>query len=477
MNSSAKVAALLNKWTKAELIELVSTMIRHEPQLRGLLELRPPGRGNAAIDPIRRQVATCLQPGTHDHWRPHANTDGVYSILEVGETYLEAGEAAKALAVYGGVAIELAEADHWIWNDDGEMLEVASDCVDGIAACLGKELTAAERLSAFESLLALHRCEIEIGGIGIAAEAPDLMIEQASPEERRVLVEWVRDALPPQSDESYLNWGRECLGGLLLELEASDLDDESYLALCRETCRTLDLVERLLSLGREEEAVAAAKEEGDYSLLQLAELFGAHGRDQLAEDLVRERSKTSRDTRLLDWLKERCLARGDKAGALELVLEAFRSQPSMERYKEARKLASALSRWKAVVRPELMQLVSEDRYVNFRVRLHILEGELGPALAAVSRMHVGNGLQLEVARAAEEKRPKAALGLYRNAAEHLIALRGRKRYRAACGHLESVRDLHARLGEQEAWLSYVANLRAENRQLRALREELDRARL
>jgi hypothetical protein len=40
-----------------------------------------------------------------------------------------------------------------------------------------------------------------------------------------------------------------------------------------------------------------------------------------------------------------------------------------------------------------------------------------------------------------------------------------------------VHDLHQRLGESDAWAKYIADLRERHRTLRALREELDRAKL
>jgi len=86
-----------------------------------------------------------------------------------------------------------------------------------------------------------------------------------------------------------------------------------------------------------------------------------------------------------------------------------------------------------------------------------------------------SNIALEVARAAEETRPHEAIELYQQYAERLIAMRDRKNYQAACTYLVKVRALYEKLGESEAWTSYIAALREQNRNLRALKEELANA--
>ena len=88
-----------------------------------------------------------------------------------------------------------------------------------------------------------------------------------------------------------------------------------------------------------------------------------------------------------------------------------------------------------------------------------------------------SNIALEVAGAAEETRPREAIELYRQYAERLIAMRDRKNYQAACTYLLKMRALYEKLGENEAWTGYITALREQNRNLRALKEELARARL
>jgi hypothetical protein len=81
-------------------------------------------------------------------------------------------------------------------------------------------------------------------------------------------VGWVREKLPePDADSGTgRDWRRAAYGGILLMLADDDLDDESYLTVCRQTGQESDLVERLLTLDRVDEAVAEAQQATDYVL-------------------------------------------------------------------------------------------------------------------------------------------------------------------------------------------------------------------
>lgn len=68
-----------------------------------------------------------------------------------------------------------------------------------------------------------------------------------------------------------------------------------------------------------------------------------------------------------------------------------------------------------------------------------------------------------------------AIELYRQQAERLIAMRDRKNYQAAINPLTKMRTLYDKLGERETWTNYITTLREQNRNLRALKEELAKA--
>jgi uncharacterized Zn finger protein len=286
----------------------------------------------------------------------------------------------------------------------------------------------------------------------------------------------VRDALPDT-----FSWGRERYGRFLLQLEEAWLDDEAYLEICRQTGRRGDLVERLLDLRRVDEAAAAAREAHDYVLVRLADRFVAHGHDQLAESLIRERMGDDSDRRLMEWLKERALERGDWEEALTLTESLFWRRPGLEGYQELRALARSIERWDDLRAAILSRLAEEERD-KLLIEIYLEEGEVDRALKTLQEMREASRwrwqsdrLSVDVARAAEAERPREAIRLYVGAAHELIGRRGRGNYAEAATYLIRVRDLYRRLGEASTWETYITELRESSPRLRALKDELKKA--
>lgn len=78
-----------------------------------------------------------------------------------------------------------------------------------------------------------------------------------------------------------------------------------------------------------------------------------------------------------------------------------------------------------------------------------------------------------MAKAAEGVRPE----IYRRRAESLIRGASRDYYKNACTYLKKVKTLYRDVGESQEWERYVGSLREKHQRLRALREEMDKARL
>src|SRR5207244_5453406 len=131
----------------------------------------------------------------------------------------------------------------------------------------------------------------------------------------------------------------------------------------------------------------------------------------------------------------------------------FRTYPDLEGYKEVRQLATQLGRWETL-RPELLAFVEESRNTPLLIHIALDEGEIDKALALLKsdskpdyRYAYYYNIELTVARAAEETRPRAAIEIYQKQAEKLIALRQRKPYHDACKYLAKVRALFENVGE------------------------------
>jgi uncharacterized Zn finger protein len=477
--------AMLASRSKEELIALVKQMLRQEPDLEDLLEVPLPA-GNpsatAAADPeaFRRQAAAAFQHVEYG-WGVEGQIAGsLQATMAIGEGFARESNHAAAVGVYVAVLDELKKHFEQFNDEEGELQEVVNSCVSALGAILQVEADAALRETILRALWGAWQIDIDTGGRDIAYEAPDLILQHASTDEKKDVAEWVRAAMPAGGGWSG-DWARQVYGGFLLELEEDELDDEAFLRVCRESGRIGDLVDRLLSLGRTDEAIQEAGSAGDYQLLGLAGIFIEHGEGDIAERLIHERAASSTDSRLKEWLKDRYKQRGDTAAALGLAEELFYANSryvGLSAYQELRTLARELGTWEQL-RPRLLETFVRTRSLDSLIRVHLDEGEIDEALNALAAYHREfayarfGTVDLEVAKAAEETRPDASIDVYLKYAEHLIAGRTRPSYKQAAGFLRRVQELYDHTGRIDVWETYIADLRERTRQLRALKEELN----
>jgi catechol 2,3-dioxygenase-like lactoylglutathione lyase family enzyme len=322
-----------------------------------------------------------------------------------------------------------------------------------------------------------------------ASRAAEQLVRYARPLERPTIAEWIQDALDDEEEE-VSDFQRRAYGRFLLDLEKDTLDEEAYLRICHETGRISDLIDRLLALGRVDEAVKEIQHADSYAFLSLIDLFMRHGQDAVAERLVKERNNQKPDVAALQWLQKYYQAKGNLVAELEITENLFRTQPYLGRYKELHNLASQLGRWETL-RPQLLATLKQNGQTTLLIEIALDEGDIDKALQLLKESakkdsygytypnsygYYGyHGISLVVAAAAEETRPREALELYRQYAERLIAMRGRQNYQQATNYLKNVRALYQKLGESEAWITYITTLREQNRSLRALKEELANA--
>jgi uncharacterized Zn finger protein len=473
--------AALARRSKEELIALVKQMLRQAPDLETLLEMRLPvvGTGDVPTEPApyRRQAAAFFDRTGHD-WGAWLRLAGdLANLRQIGDAFLQQGHAAAAAAVYIALAETIIERYDTQLDEDGDVAALVSDCVVALGQCLAELPEGSDaRPAILSTLFAVYLADVAVGEIGLGDEAPELLVKHVTPDERETVAGWVREELEAAEDE----WNQEALGGMLLDLQAECLDDEAFLQFCREAGRTGDAVERLLKLGRAEEAVAEAAQASDYDLISIAERLIQHGVEDRAEALVEQRAGGAQNRQLLEWLKQRRLEHQDHEAALALAERLFLPWPHLDLYREIRDLARRLHGWEEV-RPKLLAELKAARFTQLRVDIHLDEGELDDALSLVhperqpSGGHVDRHTRLKVALAAEAARPRAALAIYTEVVERLIGNRGRGNYQEAAQLLRRVRALHERLGEEPDWHRYLDGLRQHHPRLPALREELQLA--
>jgi uncharacterized Zn finger protein len=477
--------AALAKRSREELIALIKLMLRREPDLEVLLDAPLPGVRAPGTpvkpDAYRRQAEIAFQRDTFEWGAVREIADELEEILEAGKAFLEQKDFHGALAVYEGVLEAVLEHFESIHDEPGDLHRVVGACVDGLDDCLEPaQGDPARREAILRKLFDVYCLDVEMGGVGLSGSVPDFA-EVSTPEERRLMAGWVREAM--SSARASRDWGRGAFGGLLLDLEADTMDDETYLRVCRETGRRPDLVERLLQIGRTEEAVRDVEQAQDHELIQLADLFVQHRHGDIAERLMQARAEKAHGyhvSHLLEWLKKRVAQRHDQAAVLQLSEKIFRVQPSLEDYKELKKLATQQQCW-AELAPQLRDFLKQPKHRDILIWVYLEEEEIDQALEAIKGKPTlygfEAGLELEVARAAEKTRPQAAREIYRKYAAAAIQGRSRASYQSACGFLKKVRDQYRHMGDEAGWTAYVRDLREKHRSLRALMDEMNKAKL
>ncbi len=470
----------LGRRGKTELIALIKQMLLQQPELESLLQLPLPGKSRRArpVDPAvyRRQAAAAFRGLDRDWGAESEAASSLYPLTAIGAGFTAQADYASATAVYVSVLSETLEHYEEVTDEGNDLDDVIGTCVAGLGTCLEHEHDPTTRQTILQAFFEVIQFDTSLGGVGLSDAVPELLTAHAIPAERHMVASWVREVIPDKIAGG--NWSGDFMrtryGALLLQLEADILDDETFLAICRETGLVEAAVERLLERQRVDDAAQEAAPAPDHALPGLAAIFERHGHADLGERIVRDRTQTSSDWRLLEWLKTRAMARDDAPVALDLALRVFRIQQSLAQYQEIRMLARQADRWD-IVRPELLGALDERPLSGLLAQIYLDEGEIDQALAAIRTGPVSAEIVLEVAKAAEEPRPHEALAIYQRHAEALIAQQGRDNYRNACRILSRMRAIYQATGEPELWTAYITELRERHRRLRALKEELNAA--
>lgn len=476
---------ILQQCTKTELVALINQMVGRYPDLELLVLRSAIGEDKRpAVDPamIRRQVDNIFYDAEDDHQSAYDISWKLQdAVLKVGNDYAEQKDWYNAAVVYETIARGVLDNYEMVYDHDGDLSDLVNDCASGLGRCLNGTEDSVQRETFLRALFDIYCWDVNYGGVGMGDEVPAIILERAAPEEQKQVAEWVRKAIP-RGDDRRATWRQEHFGSFLVKLDKDRLDDEAFLDLCRQTGQRRELLDRLLALGRVNEALSDIRQVEDSLLLSLAELFVSHGYGSQVEQLIRERAQTSRGIRLIEWLKDWAKTQGNSEEALSLMETLFWKYPSLAGYREFKNLAQTSTRWEGAegLGVVILTRLTEASKYALLTEIHLEEGEIDRALEMLGRVRIasrglGQTLRIQVARAAERERPQAAVDLYMQQVEQLVEARGRRNYAEAAKYLCRIRDLYQRLGELETWKTLYDDLRTRHRRLQAFQDELEKA--
>jgi hypothetical protein len=487
---------ILERKDKSELIALIKQLLVKQPEVTWQLTMSPPtGKRKIPLDPevYRHQVAAAFRPSGGRWDAVYDISDELFGIKHIGDRFARQHDYAQAATIYEEVVMGVIKNISGYHDEGGMLGHVVSMTIKSLDELLtGGQCDKMTREKVFQTLFAIFHFDVEMGELGLKGEASEVMLKHATTHERPLIADWTY-LVNSQVQGSEWSIERHCqqYGAFLLSLAGEEITDELFLHICHETRRYSDVVERLLVLGRADEAATEAGFASDRELLGMIDLFIQSGHDDVAERVMLERSKQSQNMPILEWLKQHYWANNNYTTALELAESMFRTQPSIENYRDMRQLAGYLDRWETL-RPEVLSFLKTSRNALVLTQIALDEGDIESALALVKSQarrsstsrndrqiytyDLGyNKVVFDVARVAEDSRPHAAIEIYEQHVERLLDMQNRSNYRAACEYLMKIRALYEKLDDSEGWINYVTDLRKRTNRLRSFKEELANA--
>jgi hypothetical protein len=470
---------VLAERSQAELITIIKEMVKRDAKMLHVIELATagPGPGKAMnIAAYRNQARRAMQSESLQ-----LILRELKSLRGTAAQLAKAGDWLNAGAIYN-VALDeaLGGYDDLVhsMDYDGQICMVIDDLAEGLKKCIEKgRVDDRTRLGWIETLLEAYLKDIHLGGIDLAPNAAEAVLESANDAEW----EWIEERLRGEISHSG-EFERQCLVGFLSEgFEARDRAEEAA-QIIRELGTSEQQAHLLIDEGEIAEAMKMIKKiiVGKPGLVtQFADALLAAGAKQEALGLVVEQGGDGRRSR--DWLAEYYRKHGTPQEAVDAQMKLFLGLPGVEGFKKLREVGKKAHDWERV-RSEALNALEREGKIGPLIEIALEEGDVGHALTLLARFKTEAGwgyrdYRWEVARAAEKEYPGEAIRLYQELAEREIGHRSRGAYQHAVDYLKQAKKLAGKLNGGGEWQSYLENLRARYPTLRALQEELNKARL
>jgi len=473
---------------KDALVSLIRKMIDRYPDLESLIDLPVPSKTKRStpVDTavFRKQIRSSLRG--FDEWYDPAAARTLNTILSTAAEFADKGDWRSASAIYRTVIDECIRADEYPITEDDGFVEAFDESIQRLAACLEQRELAdddQERRAVLDSLLAAYLWN---SGGDLGADAPDYILRYARQSDIPGIREKVKAAQRRQS-----RWAGDALAEFMIELDVLDnVDPEVTLARLRDEGMYSLLVRKLIELKRLDEAVEVVENqitEPYERLMELPRLVAA-GREDDAIRLAKKALQPHYDSQIAGWLLERYKARGDWESYVQLQQQELQANPAEHNYVLLKEAAEKTGRWQSL-RPEVLTWLQKKPHYDVLAKIYLHDQEWDAAWDALAKYEKGTkgrkdgwffidrDLDLEVAQRSKTERPEKAIPVLIKYARQQIGKRNRQDYQVAAEYLSSVRDLYRILDDEAAWQKLIDGIRAEFPTLRALQDELKKARL
>ena len=506
--ASSSLSDRLHEQPKAVLVDLIQEMIEQHPSLTSLVDLHTMQVDAIEEEAVRTFVRRALQTvevesGYGDRppdVRPAARE--IESLVQRGRALLAENRLEDAATVLETITTTMANRYETVYDPEGDLLSVGLGAARGLADLLSRAEDDALRMSVLRSLYDSYRWDLDLGGADLANPALHSFREETTSAERDTVAEWMQtdlDALQPdpsgprrRMDEvlpwsGYVGvydpsaWKREALGEALLDLCGDDLSDEEVLDICKRADLTVRRAERLVAMGRLDDAIQVAEEARDFELPGVLDHLVEAGREASALVLAHHRLDPEYAALpVARWLYDHAMAQGDHEEALQAAATIFRQRPVADTLDLARSAARPLDREDEVV-ATLLDDLRDDARLSHRAQLSVYVGDTDRALSSARTIlehdihSWSDDALLAVADFLRDRRPDAAVEIYDGLARRCIQRRDRSNYRFAASVLTHARSFLTDVGRTDDWTALIETLvDDELHRLPAARDEFEK---
>lgn len=486
--------------SREELVELIQQMLKRYPDLHSIVERPVPGKKASSQQPqvntdsLRREIRWALKQ--YPEWGDNTTVDTVYSVKENGDAFAQQDDWHNAHAIYRAILEEVTTDvnAYYTHDEEGDLSIAIEEVLNSLESCLShlKEDTT-ERQTILKAMLDFVIWSLDELETDLAADTPDVILQYARTEDIPLLRPPI---IAARDSKRHNQWELEAYESLLANLDMLNNDDpEIMLQRLRDGELYNVLFEKLMDLGRAEEAIAVVRDhltDVQRRLTALPRLVEA-GYYDTAVELARDLLKQSERSELgwyhygivSDWLLDIYQVRGDYEAYFELQRDGMRKYPSIEYYRELKTAAEKVSKWETAHADVIRQL-EKARQWDVLTQVYLEDENWDAAWETVTKVPEKRNfgglvspreLELDVAEQTRFTHPHKAIPVYIKHVRLEIDHRNRDNYRQAATYLSILRDLYRKVREEDKAKQLIADIRAEFRRLPALQDELNQARL
>lgn len=511
-------AELLRDLSREQLIELVTKLLREQPDLSDTVEAalatpsvtgarKTPAARRKKIDAevYRRRVRAVMHGLDHmrtseAYWHVGGLVEELRGVERSAREFLDAGDPESALRILLTLLEESHDGFEYIDDSNGEL----GDYLDGLGETLAEvilslDLDEDEREDIVNDLDELHDKLSDYGveGLSVATMAAQYgwgeppqegLARRTEADDDEDEDEWDEsdeegddedESAPAAGDDWHAPaWSHEdpmqaLTRAKLNVLERQGRTDE-YLTLCLHAGAHLRYALKLLKLDRLPEAVSHALKHLNIAseALTLAQHLREFGHlDEAIRVGARGLRLGGQKAALGQWLGPVEEAQGRTKQALEAWLAAFREAPSLAVWQTIKRLAGP--RWNKL-KPEVMASLEKfyDKQPLAEVLLH--EQEWDAAIRVADKHARDYRVVAAVADALVAHRPEWVIRASVKQAEELIAPTKSNLYPAAADWLRCAKAAYAQMDRADEWRKYLMQLKEQYRRRPALMAQLER---